>query len=227
MRQVILIYLAPAQGKDVKLKPRAILQKADGRSLSPASGHAFHLPNLVETAVCKQHVSSLYNFQQRLGHPAVVEDLRPGEKQTFVWTFLNFPSQASQLQVSCRVICHALRSISSAFQNSKHANLHQHRPQTVFKHDIACAPALFIDKKADVMQNTKSACDMHHQRPRERLRLRRSPALHKDTAWPSSAQTQPKPRQTTQRQKIRTKGGNESQGANAQRSFKADKRTAG
>ena len=35
------------------------------------------------------------------------------------------------------------------FANCGHSEnwwLHQHRPQTVFKHEIACAPALFTDK---------------------------------------------------------------------------------
>ena len=42
--------------------------------------------------------------------------------------------------------------------------------------------ALFTNKKTDVVENTQSACKMHHQRPRERS-FRHCPALYKDTTW--------------------------------------------
>ena len=45
----------------------------------------------------------------------------------------------------------------------------------------------FHRQKMDAVENTKSAWNRHRQRPRERW-FRRGPALHKDTAWPSSIQ---------------------------------------
>ena len=40
------------------------------------------------------------------------------------------------------------------YRSNKEGNLHQHRPQTVSKREIACELALFTDKKKDVMENT-------------------------------------------------------------------------
>ena len=63
--------------------------------------------------------------------------------------------------------------------------LYQHRPQTVLKHEIAFALVLFTDQKKDVTENTASACNLHHQRPKERW-FGRSAALHKNTARQNS-----------------------------------------
>ena len=68
--------------------------------------------------------------------------------------------EASQLQITPALIDP---------KQSSSTNLHVHLP--------------FSQTKNNVMENTESACDTHHQRPRER-RLRRGPALHTDTAWP-------------------------------------------
>ena len=69
---------------------------------------------------------------------------------------------------------------------SKTKKLHQHRPQTVLNCMRTCP---FHRQKIDVMENAKSACNMHPQRPRERRlgaarRYTKTPhgrALYKDT----------------------------------------------
>ena len=56
------------------------------------------------------------------------------------------------------------------------------------------------------MENAASACNLHHQRPKERW-FGRSAALRKNIAWPNSTHKIPDTgRQTTQIKKNRTKG---------------------
>ena len=106
--------------------------------------------------------------------------------------------------------------------------LHQHRPQTVFKHEIAFALALFTDKKRMSWQMPKAHAACITRGP-EKGGFRCGPALHKDTLNMKYGhrKTQRKPGQTIQIQKTRTKVGKKRQGANARRRSKADKSTAG
>ena len=108
--------------------------------------------------------------------------------------------------------------------------LHQHRPQTVLKHETAFSLALFTDKKWMSWKMLKVHATCITRGPRKgglgaAQRYTKTPrgrALYKN---PDSGRRK-KNKQTIQIQKNRTKGENKRQSANARRSFKADKSTA-